>query len=342
MPAAPFTFTRASAHGPPRVNSTELADFVTQFFFDETINNAVLAQVPYNTHTTGRDTTNANDGVYNGAQNKTAMLVTLTQTGTGYTASITLDVSMMTVATQPIPVINVGGVVNAASNAAGVSPGAWTTIYGTNLASTTYTAASADLTQSKLPTQLQGVSVQIDGKPAFVQYVSPTQVNVQAPADSNTGPASVSVTTSAGASTSVPTTLQTVLPGLFAQSGYVLAVRTSDSAIINGTGAAVSGYTTSAAATAGDYLEIFGTGFGPTVAATAPGLVFSGADQTTQTVTATVGGQPAVVLWAGLVAAGLWQINMQLPGGLPAGDNAIVVTVGGKTTQSGVVLKVAV
>ena len=132
--------------------STELADFVTQFFFDETINNAVLAQAPYNTRTSARDTTNANDGVYNGAQNKTAMLVTLTQMGSGYTAAITLDVSMMTVATPAVPVINSGGVVNAASNAAGVSPGAWITLYGTNLASTTYTATSADLTQSKLPT----------------------------------------------------------------------------------------------------------------------------------------------------------------------------------------------
>ena len=183
--------------------------------------------------------------------------------------------------------------------------------------------------------------MQIDAKPAFVQYVSPTQVNVQAPADSNAGSASVSVTTAAGASTSVTATLQTVLPGLFAQSGYVLAVRTSDSDIINGTGAAVSGYTTSASARAGDYLEIFGTGFGPTVAATAPGLVFSGADQTTQTVTATVGGQPTAVLWAGLIAAGLWQVNLQVPGGLLAGDNVIVLTVGGKTTQSGVALKVA-
>ncbi len=321
--------------------STELADFVTQFFFDESINNAVLAQAPYNTRTSPRDTTNATDSVYNGAQNKTAMLVTLTQTSTGYAAAITLDVSMMTVSTPALPVINSGGVVNAASNAAGVSPGAWVSIFGTNLASTTYAATSSDLVQSNLPTQLQGTSVQIDGKPAFVQYVSPTQLNVQAPADSNTGSASVSVTTAAGVSASVTTTLQSILPGLFAQSGYVLAVRSSDSAIINGTGAAVSGYVTSASAKMGDYLEIFGTGFGPTVAATAPGLVFSGADPTAQTISTSVGGQAATVLWAGLVAAGLWQINLLVPGGLAAGDNAIVLTVGGKTTQSGVALKIA-
>jgi uncharacterized protein (TIGR03437 family) len=247
----------------------------------------------------------------------------------------------MTVSTPAMPVINQGGVVNAASYAAGVSPGAWISIFGTNLASATYAATSADLVQGSLPAQLRGVSVQIDGKPAFMQYISPTQLNVQAPADSNAGQASVSVTTAAGVSGSVAVTLQPVLPGLFAQSGYVLAVRSSDGVIVNGTGAAVAGYTTAAAANAGDYLEVFGTGFGPTIAATAPGLVFSGADQTTQTITATVGGKSASVLWAGLIAAGLWQINLQVPSGLPAGDQAIVLMAGGQSTQSGVALKLA-
>jgi uncharacterized protein (TIGR03437 family) len=320
--------------------TTELADFVTQIFFDETTNNGVLAQAPYNTRTSKRDTTNATDSVYNGAQNKTAMLATLTQTSSGYAASMTFDVSMMTVSTPAAPVINAGGVVNAASNAAGVSPGAWISIFGTNLTSTAYTAAATDLTEGMLPTQLQSVSVQIDGKPAFMQYVSPTQLNVQAPADSNTGQASVSVTTAAGVSNSVQATMQAVLPGPFAQSGYLLAVRPSDGAVINGTGAAVAGYTVAAGAKAGDYLEIFGTGLGPTVGGTAPGIVFSGADQSTQTVTATVGGQPATVLWAGLVAAGLWQINLHVPSGIDGGDPAVVVTAGGKSSQSGVALKI--
>jgi uncharacterized protein (TIGR03437 family) len=313
--------------------STELADFVTQFFFDETINATVLAQAPYNTRTSPRDTTNATDSVFNSAANKNTMLVTLTQTSSGYAAAITLDVSMLTVSTPALPSIKSGGVVNAASNAPGVSPGAWISIFGSNLAATTYAATGADVVQSNLPTQLQGVSVKIDGKPAFMQYVSPTQLNVQAPADANTGLASVSVTTSAGVSSSVTAALATALPGLFAQSNYALAVRPSDGAIINGTSAAV--------AKIGDYLELFGTGFGPTLAATAPGLVFSGADQSSETVTATIGGRSATVLWAGLIAAGLWQVNLQVPGGVAAGDNAVVLTVAGKATQAGVMLKVA-
>ena len=105
----------------------------------------------------------------------------------------------------------------------------------------------------------------------------------------NTGSISISVTNAVGMSNSVAATMQTFLPGLFTQSGYVIAVRPSDATIINGTGAAVSGYTTAASAKPGDILEIFGT------------------------LTVMIGGQPATVLWAGLVEAGLWQINVEVP-----------------------------
>jgi uncharacterized protein (TIGR03437 family) len=57
-------------------------------------------------------------------------------------------------------------------------------------------------------------------------------------------------------SNSVAATMQTFLLGLFAQSGYVIAVRPSDNTIINGTGTAVSAYTTAASAKQGDILEI--------------------------------------------------------------------------------------
>jgi uncharacterized protein (TIGR03437 family) len=41
--------------------------------------------------------------------------------------------------------------------------------------------ATSDLVNNTLPTSLGGVSVQINGKAAFLQYVSATQINVLAP-----------------------------------------------------------------------------------------------------------------------------------------------------------------
>jgi len=187
---------------------------------------------------------------------------------------------------------------------------------------------------------LQGVSVKIDGQAAYLDYVSPTQITVLAPADAKTWTVSISVTNSASMSNSVSAARSAILPGLFASSGYVLAVRPSDGVIINRTGAAASGYAMAAAVRGGDTLEVFGTGLGPTVASTAPGLVFNGADQLTKTVTATIGGQSATVLWAGVMAAGLYQINLVVPNGLPAGNNATVVTVAGVSSQSGVSLQI--
>jgi len=78
------------------------------------------------------------------------------------------------------PTIVSGGVVNSASYVAGVSPSAWISIFGTNLASSTVTVGSADLVNGNLPTTLSGASVTIDGIPAYMDYASPTQLNVEA------------------------------------------------------------------------------------------------------------------------------------------------------------------
>jgi uncharacterized protein (TIGR03437 family) len=199
--------------------------------------------------------------------------------------------------------------------------------------------ATSDLVNGIIPTSLAGVSVQINNKPAFVQYVSPTQINVLAPADASRGGVAVSVTNSAGTSTSA-TTMLSVLPGLAALSNYVRAVR-SDGAVVNGTGNAETGYKTSAAIGPGDSLSLYGTGFGATPASLTDGLVFTGAYPTTEKITVTIGGMPADVSWAGLVAPGLYQINVTVPAALADGDQAVVASVAGSTSQSGAMLKVA-
>ena len=69
--------------------------------------------------------------------------------------------------------------------------------------------------------------------------------------------------------------------------------------------------------------------------------MFSGAYETTNAVTVTVGGVGADVLWAGLVGAGLYQINVRVPASLADGDQAVVAMVAGLSTQSGALVKVA-
>lgn len=320
--------------------STLLDNFVTQLFFDDSTTNAVLGEAPYSSRTTARDTTNTNDNIYNGAANSSRMLLSLAKTDSGYAGVITIGVSMKTAASSA-PALSSGGVANAASGAAGVAPGTWISLYGTNLAAAARTMTSSDITGNTMPTSLGGVSVQIDGKAAFVYYASPSQINVLAPDDSNAGSVSVTVTNSGGTSAIQMATLQPILPGLFVLSNYVRAVRVSDGVIINGTGNTESGYTTAAAAKSGDVLELYGTGFGATETTVAAGVVFSGAYVTVNAVTASIGGLTANVLWAGLVGPGLYQINVAVPAGLPAGDNAVILTVAGLATQSSALLKIS-
>jgi uncharacterized protein (TIGR03437 family) len=93
-------------------------------------------------------------------------------------------------------------------------------------------------------------------------------------------------------------------------------------------------------AQAGNLIELYGTGFGPTNPTTNFGQTFSGAPPTVNTVTCTIGGVPATVQFAGLVAPGEYQLNIVVPPGLPPGDNLLVLTVGGVTTQANAYLAV--
>lgn len=317
--------------------STVIGNFVSQIFFDESINNTVLATSAYS-RTTARDTTNASDMVYR-VPNQERMLATTTgDVNSGYTSNITVGVTLQTPAASAP---TVGGVANAMNGAVGVAPSTWISLYGTGLSTTTRTVATADLVSGKLPTTLGGVSVQINGKAAFIHYLSATQVNVLAPDDTATGNVTVSLTNANGTSSNFNTTESAVLPGLATQSNYVRAVRYPDGAIINGTGSAESGYAVSAAVGQSDIVSLFGTGFGLVSSPPSTGTVFTGAYPTTNAVTVTIGGVQAEVLWAGLVAAGLYQINVRVPAEVGDGDQVVVARVNGVGTTGTALIKVS-
>jgi uncharacterized protein (TIGR03437 family) len=238
------------------------------------------------------------------------------------------------------PVITTGDIVNGASFAAGIAPSSWISIFGTNLATDTVTAGSSDLVHGYLPTTLGGATVTINGKPAYLYYVSPTQINLESPADTTSGAVSVAITTSAGTATAVAT-MSAVQPGLFTYGSYAAAVRASDSTIINGTGAAVTGFSVSASAKPGDVLEFFATGLGATSTPVAPGLVFSGAYQTVGTPSVTIGGVVATVLYCGMVSEGLYQINLTVPSTLSSGTYPVVVSQNNVSSPAAAMLSIA-
>jgi len=224
------------------------------------------------------------------------------------------------------------GVVNGATFHAGAAPGAWITIYGENLAPATRTWNPAtEIVSGRLPASLDGVSVRINNRPASVYFISPRQINVQAPADDAVGMVQVIVTTAAGASDPVTVNLQPFQPGffLFPQS-YVAAVR-ADGVYIGPAGL-LQGLPT-VPARPNDVVVLFGTGFGPTNPAVPAGEAFQGAAPLSSPVAIRIGNANASVLFAGLSGAGLYQFNVAIPD-LPEGDHAVSAVAGGVRTQT--------
>jgi uncharacterized protein (TIGR03118 family) len=239
---------------------------------------------------------------------------------------------------QGAPAISANGIVNSASFLPAVSPGAFTTIFGAGLAATTRMWTTAELANGKLPVQLDGVSVTIDGKPAYVYYVSPGQIDVIAPADSNTGSVPVVVTNAGVASASASVPLQAAAPAFFSVGKYVIATHANGSLV--GPANALPGATP---AVPGEVIVAYGTGFGPTNPPL-DGLVVSTAANLTASPAITIGAGTATVQFAGLSAAGLDQLNITIPA-LPAGatgatDLPISAKVGASATQPGLFVTV--
>lgn len=241
------------------------------------------------------------------------------------------------------PSITPGRIVPIFSNVNTVQPGEWISIFGTNLAGTTATW------NGQFSTSLAGTTVTINGKPGYPIYISPTQINLQAPDDSATGAVPVVVTTAAGTATAT-VTLAEFGPSLslFDKThiaGIILRLDGSGTQgggtydILGPTGNAL-GYPT-VAAKPGDVVALFGVGYGRTSPAVAPGRVFSGAAPAAHPVIVLINGMKVAPLFVGLSSAGLFQINLTIPPGLGTGDLSLVAAVGGVRTPSGVVISLA-
>jgi len=232
------------------------------------------------------------------------------------------------------------GVVNSASGAAAIESGSWVSIYGANLAATTRSWQASDFTGNNLPTTIDNVSVLIDGKKAAIAYVSPTQLNVVAPTDAATGSVPVQVTSPAGTAASTAT-LQTYAPAIFTiQAKYAAARHNADGVMV-----APNGYFGSSVpsrpAVPGEMLQIYATGLGSTTPAVPAGqLVTTPAPLSSlSALHVTIGGVSASVQYAGIVSPGEYQINLTVPP-LQDGDQPIVATIGGSSSQSGLSLPV--
>jgi uncharacterized protein (TIGR03437 family) len=242
----------------------------------------------------------------------------------------------------PLPAISTGGVVSAASYQPGISAGSWVSILGANLAGNTRGWRASDFAGGALPTQLDGVSVRINGKPAYISFISPAQINALAPADSALGPVPVEVTYNGATSPAGTAQLQTVSPGFFLWSGKYVVATHSDFSLAAPTGLFEDMATVPAKP--GELIVLWGTGFGATTPAVPPGVVppSSPVSNVANAVAVTIGNVAATVESASISpgSPGLYQIAVRVPASVPDGDLPVIAQVTGIPSPSNVLLRV--
>ena len=239
--------------------------------------------------------------------------------------------------TTPAPVITL--VANAEGGVATISPNSWVEIKGSNLAPSGDTRIwqTPDFANNQLPTNLDGVSVTVNGVPAYVYYISPTQVNILTPPNAISGSVAVQVTQNGVTSTNFAVQAQAQSPSFFIFGGgpYIAATHVNGSYL--GPTTLYTGLTTPAKP--GETIVLYANGFGST---SIP--VVSGSETQSGTLSPmpviTIGGVSATVTFAGLVAPGQFQFNVVVPPSLPSGDQPTIATYNGLTTQAGTVITV--
>ncbi len=218
---------------------------------------------------------------------------------------------------------------------AGFSSNMYVEIYGSNFARSSRIWTGADFTGVNAPTTLNGVSVTVNSKPAFIYYASPTQININVPEDAVTGGVPIQVKTAEGNSNIVTVTRSRLSPTMlttpaFAIGGkqYVVALTPNFASYI-GRPNMIAGVSF-VAPKPGDIVSIYALGLGPTSPATQPGVIAGADSNVLLSVQVKIGNIDAAVPFAGLLRGtiGLYQLNVVIPN-VPAGDQKIELTVDG-------------
>lgn len=268
-----------------------------------------------------------------------------------YTAGATFTIDNLVVIRKisqidtsfPSPAIADNGVISASGfgTLPTVSIGSLVEIYGSNLAGSTRDWSTA-FVDSIAPTKLDDVTVTVGGQPAYIAYISPTQINIQIPSNISAGTQPVIVQYKTKPSATVNVTVRTGSAGLLAPPNfkvngtqYVAAFHADGSNVTGGNVPGVTG----AAAAKGETIVLYGVGFGSLTPSGTPiaGKIITTPTQLVNFVTFSVGGIPATTSYAGLAPGlvGVYQFNVVVPAGAKSGDQPLVVTFNGTPlTQS--------
>ena len=204
----------------------------------------------------------------------------------------------VSVAAGAAPAFTVAGVLNAASYVPGLTPGGIGTLFGANLGG-------------------QNATVTLGGRPADVLFANASQINFVTPADLSEGTVELVVRSGNAVSAAVAVPVRPVQPGIFFDTA------TSVGAI---TIAGSAQLTTEQPPAGGEQISIYATGLGAVRPPSASGL-----EETVLQPEVSINGTRAQVTYSGLAPGfvGLYQLNVVVPPGTPAGTATVAITAAG-------------
>jgi uncharacterized protein (TIGR03437 family) len=243
------------------------------------------------------------------------------------------------------PTVAFGGVVDNAGfvNGQAVASGSIAAVFGTQLSTT----GPANASGFPLPTTLGGVQVLVNGVAVPLFYTDANQADVQIPFGLVTASVLVQVLRNGQPSNRVSATVDSVAPRLFAlrqlpgapDGNAYGAVLNSDATLALPANLAPGSHP----ARPGDVLTIFALGLGPVSPAVNTGAPAPSVEPLARTTNAvqlvygsgTGGSVTANTLYSGLAPffAGLYQINVLLPQGVPTGNVPVTISMQGHVSN---------
>ena len=257
------------------------------------------------------------------------------QGGKVLASQIPINITLSSVA--QVPLVNSDGIKNAASYSSMpvVSPGGLIAIYGNQLAD-----ANGQLPPpGSVPTSLGHTQVKLGDALLPLFYTSNSQLNAQVPFSLPVN-SQQQLVVQYGSTLSVPTPVSVAAaqPAIFTQNQG----GTGQGSIVNGVTNILAD--SNHPVHAGDVISIYCTGLGPVNPAVQEGVTASTTvlSYTVTPVTATIGGQPGTVAFAGLAPGliGVYQVNVVIPTGVTPGDSVPVVLTEGSQVSSPVTISV--
>lgn len=244
-------------------------------------------------------------------------------------------------------------VVNAGSyrDDAGISMNTMVAIFGTNLAppGTARLAGRSDILEGRFPRTLACASVEMNDQHAAITYVSPTQINVQAPTNLLATPVEVELKLNRNTPNELRAEKLRVQSRIYSPAFFQFLPSSSIAAQIAPNFEILASPNLIPGARPirpGEVAILYGTGFGPTEPVFQRGEITTRLAPLRDPYTIRIGGvtlTPAEILYGGLAVnsiSGLYQFNVRIPPNTPDGDIPVEIEIGGTRTQPGATIPV--